>query len=93
MNLPAPLCALIFTLTSTFLFAAEPAKPDKVLKLWEGKPPGDFTAPGPETLTEPNDGQFPGHHGRYILRSKVERPSPDPTPRPPPDLTIGMAAP
>jgi acetyl esterase/lipase len=34
-------------------FAAEPAKPDKVLKLWEGKPPGDFTAPGPETLTEP----------------------------------------
>lgn len=30
---------------------AEPAKPDRVLKLWEGKPPGDFTVPGPETLT------------------------------------------
>lgn len=30
---------------------AEPAKPDKVLKLWEGKAPGDFTVPGPETLT------------------------------------------
>jgi acetyl esterase/lipase len=41
--------ALLIALTSTAL--AEPAKPDKVLKLWEGKPPGDFTAPGPETLT------------------------------------------
>src|SRR5690348_5630016 len=26
-----------------------------------------------ETLTEPHGGEFPGHHGRYILRSKVER--------------------
>jgi hypothetical protein len=25
------------------------------------------------TLTEPHDGPFAGHHGRYILRSKVER--------------------
>jgi acetyl esterase/lipase len=24
-----------------------------VWKLWEGKPPGDFTVPGPETVTEP----------------------------------------
>ncbi|MEQ1862601.1 MAG: alpha/beta hydrolase [Chthoniobacteraceae bacterium] len=32
---------------------AEPAKPDRVLKLWEGKPPGEFAAPGPETLTPP----------------------------------------
>ncbi len=33
-------------------FAAE-AEPSRVWKLWEGKAPGDFTAPGPETLTEP----------------------------------------
>ena len=26
-------------------------KPDRVLKLWDGKPPGEFTVPGPETLT------------------------------------------
>jgi len=45
------LCVLAFVLSPAF--SAEPAKPDKVLKLWEGKPPGDFTAPGPETLTEP----------------------------------------
>lgn len=32
---------------------AESAKPDRVLKLWEGKPPGDFTVPGPETNTPP----------------------------------------
>ena len=30
---------------------AEIPKPDRVLKLWDGKPPGDFTVPGPETLT------------------------------------------
>jgi acetyl esterase/lipase len=29
---------------------AEPARPDRVIKLWE-EPPGDFTAPGPETLS------------------------------------------
>ena len=28
-------------------------EPTRVWKLWEGKPPGDFTTPGPETLTEP----------------------------------------
>jgi hypothetical protein len=26
-----------------------------------------------ETLNEEHGGDFPGHHGRYILRSKVER--------------------
>ena len=26
-------------------------KPDRVLHLWDDKPPGDFTVPGPETLT------------------------------------------
>ena len=30
---------------------AEIPKPDRVLKLWDGTPPGDFTVPGPETLT------------------------------------------
>ena len=25
------------------------------------------------TITESHDGDFPGHHARYILRSKVER--------------------
>jgi acetyl esterase/lipase len=39
---------LLFALTTIAL--AEPAKPDQVLKLWD-KPPGDFTVPGPETLT------------------------------------------
>jgi hypothetical protein len=33
-----------------------------------------------ETLAEPHSGAFPGHHGRYILRSRVERLSPDPGP-------------
>ncbi len=42
---------LILLLAATSF--AEPAKPDRVLKLWEGKPPGDFTVPGPETLTPP----------------------------------------
>ncbi len=28
------------------------AEPARVWKLWEGKPPGDFTAPGPEAVTE-----------------------------------------
>jgi acetyl esterase/lipase len=36
---------------SVFAFAEAP-KPDRVQKLWENaKPPGDFTVPGPETLT------------------------------------------
>jgi acetyl esterase/lipase len=30
---------------------AEIPKPDRVLKLWDGKPPSEFTVPGPETLT------------------------------------------
>jgi acetyl esterase/lipase len=49
-----PLLPLL-VITCAFVSAlhAEPAKPDRVLKLWDAKPPGDFTAPGPETLTEP----------------------------------------
>lgn len=26
------------------------AEPSRVWKLWEGKPPGDFTVPGPESV-------------------------------------------
>jgi acetyl esterase/lipase len=37
----------------TAVIHAEPAKPDRVLRLWDGKAPGDFTVPGPETLTPP----------------------------------------
>jgi hypothetical protein len=46
-----------------------------------------------ETLTEPHGGDFPGHHGRYILRSRVERPSPDPFPCPSSYPAIGTVAP
>jgi len=43
--------ALALLALVTVAIHAEPPKPDRVLKLWEGKVPGDFTAPGPETLT------------------------------------------
>jgi acetyl esterase/lipase len=33
--------------------AAAPTAPDQVWKLWEGKVPGDFVVPGPETNTPP----------------------------------------
>jgi hypothetical protein len=33
-----------------------------------------------QTLYEPHDGEFPGRHGRYILRSRVEIISEDPAP-------------
>jgi acetyl esterase/lipase len=43
---------LAILLTISALAFAEPPKPDRTLKLWENaKPPGDFTVPGPETLT------------------------------------------
>jgi len=45
--------ALALLALFTAVIHAEPAKPDRVLKLWDGKPPGDFTVPGPETLTGP----------------------------------------
>ena len=32
------------------------AEPTRVMKLWDGKPPGDFTVPGPETITPPDKG-------------------------------------
>lgn len=45
----APLLLVVALLASSALHAAPP----RVWKLWEGKTPGDFTTPGPETLTEP----------------------------------------
>src|SRR5262249_37866119 len=36
-----------------FVIAPASAEPSRVWKLWETKPPGDFTAPGPETASEP----------------------------------------
>ena len=51
MKLLAFLCVLALPLAPAF--SVDAAKPDRVLNLWAGKPPGDFTAPGEETLTEP----------------------------------------
>jgi acetyl esterase/lipase len=48
MKIASPLLALAL-LVPLPLSAA----PSRVWKLWDGKPPGDFTAPGPETLTDP----------------------------------------
>jgi acetyl esterase/lipase len=50
MKSPILLALAIFA--SASLHAAPP-KPDRVWRLWEGKAPGDFTVPGPETVTEP----------------------------------------
>ncbi len=49
---PRTIFSLLFTLSLASLQAAPP-KPDRTLKLWEGKAPGDFSVPGPETATEP----------------------------------------
>ena len=35
------------------------AEPSRVMKLWDAKPPGDFTVPGPETVTQPKPGEHP----------------------------------
>ena len=35
------------------------AEPSRVMKLWDGQPPGDFTVPGPETVTQPKPGENP----------------------------------
>jgi len=45
-----PLLLLLASFVS--LQAASPT-PTRVLKVWAGKPPGDFTVPGPESITEP----------------------------------------
>ena len=54
MKTAALLLALV--LSGRPLVAAEPSR---VLKLWEGKPPGEFTVPGPEVVTPPNPGENP----------------------------------
>ncbi len=45
--------SLLLPLLLPVLAFAEPAKPDRVFKLWEGKPPGDFSVDGPETYSPP----------------------------------------
>ncbi len=35
------------------------AEPSRTFKLWEGRPPGEFTVPGPETVTQPKPGENP----------------------------------
>lgn len=45
--------ALLLFLAPLAPLHAAPPKPDRVLKLWEAKAPGDFSVPGPETVTEP----------------------------------------
>ena len=52
MNTPG-IINLVLAITFASSALAEPPAPTRVLKLWEGKPPGDFTVPGPETVTEP----------------------------------------
>jgi len=43
---------VLLAMASFSLHGATP-EPDRVVDLWAGKPPGDFSAPGPETVTEP----------------------------------------
>ena len=50
MRLSAFLC---FIVALTALASADLPKPDRVMRLWEGKAPGDFSVPGPETVTPP----------------------------------------
>jgi acetyl esterase/lipase len=50
MRLPV----LLFSVAALTSFAwADSPKPDRVMRLWEGKAPGGFTVPGPESVTEP----------------------------------------
>ena len=48
--------AIIILLSVNALACAEPSR---VWKLWEGKPPGDFSVPGPESRMEPKPGENP----------------------------------
>jgi len=50
MRLSAFLCSVA---ALTTLASADLPKPDRVMRLWEGKAPGDFSVPGPETVTPP----------------------------------------
>lgn len=44
---------ILLLATLPIIALAKPAKPDRVLNLWNNTPPGDFVAPGPETNTPP----------------------------------------
>ena len=50
---PAPFLLALFLSTTLH------AEPSRTFKLWEGQPPGDFTVPGPETVTPPKPGENP----------------------------------
>ena len=59
----------LFLLALVFSVNAH-ADQSRTFKLWEGKPPGDFTAPGPETVTQPKpDGNPP-----FLLITNVAEP-------------------
>jgi acetyl esterase/lipase len=45
--------AVALSAVAAFPVRSQEPHPSRVLKLWEGKPPGDFTVPGPETVTAP----------------------------------------
>ena len=53
VGMKVPLLLSLFAVVFSLPLHADSPKPDRVLKLWEGKPPGDFTVPGPETVAEP----------------------------------------
>lgn len=44
---------LITVAAATIGWCAESPAPSRVLKLWNGTPPGEFTVPGPESITAP----------------------------------------
>ena len=48
---PLPLLAALLLIPISA--RAQAPRPDRVLRLWEGKAPGEFTVPGPETVTPP----------------------------------------
>jgi acetyl esterase/lipase len=50
MRLPV---LLISVTALTSLASAQSRKPDRVVRLWEGRAPGEFSVSGPETVTEP----------------------------------------
>src|SRR5687767_11874828 len=49
----APLLLSVLAVVASASLHAAPPNPDRVMKLWETKAPGNFSVPGPETITEP----------------------------------------
>ena len=58
------------SLLALFVSATLHAEPSRNYQLWEGKPPGDFTVPGPETVTQPK----PGGNPPFLLITNVAEP-------------------